>query len=113
MGAKQTSRLRAATSENDPTAILAVHRGTGFGAGFSPYRSTRLKAIRCLLLRLGSDMQRREFITILGGAAVVWPVAARAQQTNKVFRIGYVAGHAADKLPKRLEAFRAGLRDLG
>jgi putative tryptophan/tyrosine transport system substrate-binding protein len=63
-------------------------------------------------LPLEGDMKRREFITALGGAAV-WPLAAWAQPTNKVFRIGYVAGHAADKLPKRLEAFRAGLRDLG
>jgi putative tryptophan/tyrosine transport system substrate-binding protein len=57
-------------------------------------------------------MKRRQFITALGGAAV-WPLAAWAQLTHKIFRIGYVAGHAADKLPERLEAFRAGLRALG
>jgi putative tryptophan/tyrosine transport system substrate-binding protein len=57
-------------------------------------------------------MKRRQFIRTLGGAAV-WPLAAQAQPTNKIFRIGYVAQHAADKLPERLEAFRAGLRALG
>jgi hypothetical protein len=48
-----------------------------------------------------------------GSAALVLPLAAQAQQVNKVFRIGYVGLHAADSLPERVEAFRAGLRDLG
>jgi putative ABC transport system substrate-binding protein len=51
-------------------------------------------------------------MTLIGGAAT-WPLAAGAQQANKVFRIGYVGEHAAHSLPRRLEAFRAGLRDLG
>jgi putative tryptophan/tyrosine transport system substrate-binding protein len=57
-------------------------------------------------------MKRREFITLLGGAAA-WPLAARAQQPGKVFRIGFVGLTAAESLPKRVEAFRAGLRELG
>jgi putative tryptophan/tyrosine transport system substrate-binding protein len=57
-------------------------------------------------------MNRRRFIVVFGCAAV-WPVAARAQPASKIFRIGYVAPQAADDLPKRLEAFRAGLRELG
>jgi putative ABC transport system substrate-binding protein len=58
-------------------------------------------------------MKRREFITLLGGATVAWPLAARAQQPSKVFRIGYVSSLASNSLPKRLDAFRVGLRDLG
>ena len=58
-------------------------------------------------------MKRREFITLLGGGAVAWPLAGLAQQSSKVFRIGYVSPLAANSLPQRLDAFRAGLRDLG
>ena len=59
-------------------------------------------------------MRRREFITLLGGAAVAWPLSAHAQQPSaKVFRIGYLGLTTAESLPKRPEAFRAGLRDLG
>ena len=58
-------------------------------------------------------MKRRKFITLLGGAVVAWPLAARAQQRSKIFRIGFVGLPTADSLPKRPVAFRAGLRNLG
>src|SRR5262245_56743893 len=51
-------------------------------------------------------VRRREFITLLGGAAA-WPVAARAQQPGKIPRIGSID----DAL--HWNAFRHGLRDLG
>jgi putative ABC transport system substrate-binding protein len=58
-------------------------------------------------------MRRREFITIVGGMAT-WPLAARAQQpSTKVFRIGFLGLPTANSLPKRPEAFRAGLSELG
>jgi putative ABC transport system substrate-binding protein len=61
----------------------------------------------------GGDMRRREFITLLGGAAAVWPPPARAQQRAKVAHIGYLGLISASWHTPRVTAFRAGLRDLG
>jgi putative tryptophan/tyrosine transport system substrate-binding protein len=59
-------------------------------------------------------MRRREFIKLIGGAAAAWPFATRAQKLSaKVFRIGFLGTPTADSLPKRPEAFRAALGDLG
>jgi putative ABC transport system substrate-binding protein len=58
-------------------------------------------------------MTRREFITLLGGAVASWPLAARAQQPAKVARIGYLDLGPASARASRVEALRAGLRDLG
>ena len=58
-------------------------------------------------------MIRRDLITLLGGAAVAWPFAVRAQQRAKVARIGYLGLVSASWHTARVTAFRAGLRDLG
>ena len=52
------------------------------------------------------------FITLVGGAAAGWPLAARAQQA-KVARIGFLGSVSASSHAPGLAAFRAGLRDLG
>src|SRR6266536_426932 len=57
-------------------------------------------------------MKRREFIALLSGAAVAWPLGASAQQAAKVPRIGYLSANLATS-PHLQEAFRQGLRDLG
>ena len=59
-------------------------------------------------------MKRREFITLLGGAAAVWPLAARAQQaTPKTARIGWLKIQGPRDTPDQLQAFREGMRALG
>ena len=60
-----------------------------------------------------AKMKRREFITLVGGAVVAWPLAARAQQPAKVARIGYLDLGPASARASRVQALRAGLRDLG
>jgi putative ABC transport system substrate-binding protein len=60
-------------------------------------------------------MRRREFITLLGGTAAAWPLAAHAQQPERMQRIGVLLG-LADGHPEtqsRVTAFQKGLRDLG
>jgi putative ABC transport system substrate-binding protein len=60
-------------------------------------------------------MKRRDFITLLGGAAAMWPLAARAQQGNRGRRIGMLSSRAADdpEAPVRVAAFAQGLEQLG
>jgi ABC-type uncharacterized transport system substrate-binding protein len=58
-------------------------------------------------------MRRREFITLLGSAAVVWPFTARAQQTGKVSLIGYLGTSSPSLEEHVLDAFRQKLGELG
>ena len=67
-----------------------------------------------------SDIRRRRFIVLMGGAAVApsllfWPLAARAQQPGQVRRVGMLIGYTENDLETqaRLAAFRQGLEHLG
>jgi putative ABC transport system substrate-binding protein len=71
-------------------------------------------------LKLAQRMQfdqlhRREFITLLGGAAAAWPLTARAQQREKIRRVGVLMPFTADDAEgqARLLAFAQGLQQLG
>ena len=62
-----------------------------------------------------SDMRRRQFITLLGGAAAAWPVVARAQRVDRVRQIGVLQGLAPTdpEYLRRVGAFRRSLQELG
>src|SRR5438552_15074086 len=63
-----------------------------------------------------SDMRRREFITLLGGAAAAWPLAAGAQQAQGLIthaRIAFLGAESASTNQHFLDAFRQGMREHG
>src|SRR5438067_6467557 len=61
------------------------------------------------------DLRRRQFITLVSGAAAAWPLAARAQQPDRVRRIAMLLGatETDPEAPLNLEAFRQTLNQLG
>jgi putative ABC transport system substrate-binding protein len=62
---------------------------------------------------MAMHIRRREFIFTLGGAAAAWPLAARGQQTGKVYRIGYLGVTSYAGYAREIEALLRGLRRLG
>jgi putative tryptophan/tyrosine transport system substrate-binding protein len=61
---------------------------------------------------MSAKMKRREFITLLGGAAA-WPLAARAQQLERVRRIGFVTVVSPQAFSGLYAGFLQGMRELG
>src|SRR3979490_1213237 len=58
-------------------------------------------------------MQRRHFITLIGGMAAAWPLVLYAQPLGRMARIGFLGSASATGSAKSVEALRTGLRDLG
>ena len=60
-------------------------------------------------------MRRRDFVSLVGGSAIIWPLAARAQQGERMRRVGVLVNVAEDDLEAQAEnlAFLQGLQQLG
>jgi putative ABC transport system substrate-binding protein len=64
---------------------------------------------------MSPKIKRRQFITLLGSAAAAWPLAARAQQPERVRRIGFLMLYVANDPQAQIRnaAFLQGLQQLG
>src|SRR6516162_4686721 len=104
---------------NDEDSVRGPHQGQQSTRTAPTGRTHDCKRpLRCTpndLLQGGGHphMKRRAFITLLGGAAVAWPLAARAQQTPNKVSVGFLSVNTRSAMITRTDAFQRGLGDLG
>ena len=91
-----------------PEQLVAAHIPLG------PFQDPDgCETMPCVVLTPGATMRRREFITLVGGTAVAWPLAARAQQAGKLPTIGVLGTGSLSTWARWTAAFALRLRQLG
>jgi putative ABC transport system substrate-binding protein len=116
-------KRRAATrvpgaAQHERSEVMRCRPGTATNSecGTVPDQRCTTRAAHSRCTASGThDIERRAFIAMLGGAAAAWPLAARAQQAERMRRIGVLMHTAADEAESqaRLAAFMQGLQELG
>jgi hypothetical protein len=104
--------LASSLSAFDPTRTSGSGTASRAGCIYSLPESAT-DPLGCIVLNPGAGMKRREFITVVGGVAVTWPLVARAQQRERPAHLGYVWIGAKNSERSTLVGMRKGLQQLG